>query len=154
MAFARANNPKRNVLQGKMLELTEDHETRQVIFEKKMLPADFGGNNLVLQVEQDIACPCCLKNTSLVGFFLHTRLCYLYCYNYNKLEQFKRLTGAKKKNMKTYNKSEKVVEKAKVKYLANKKTNPFGEAPLRIPDTSVSSILSYTLLYYNYNFIS
>jgi hypothetical protein len=43
--------------------------------------------------------------------------------------------------MKIYNKSEKFVEKAKVKYLANKKTNPFGEAPLRIPDTSVSSIL-------------
>jgi hypothetical protein len=51
--------------------------------------------------------------------------------------------------MKTYNKSEKVVEKAKVKYLANKKTNPFGEAPFWITDTSVSSILCYTLLYYN-----
>jgi hypothetical protein len=58
--------------------------------------------------------------------------------------------------MKTYNKSEKVVEKANVKYLANKKmkTNPFGEAPLWTPYTSVSSILCYTLLYYNYNFIS
>jgi hypothetical protein len=43
--------------------------------------------------------------------------------------------------MKTYNKSEKVVERAKVKYLANKKTNPFGQAPLRITDTSVSSML-------------
>jgi hypothetical protein len=137
-----------------MLELTDDHETRQVFVEKKMLPADFVGNNLVLQVEQDIVCPCCLKKTSLVGFYSHTRLCYLYCYKYNKLEQFKRFTGTKKKYMKTYNKSEKVVEKAKVKYLANKKTNPFGEAPLWIPDTSVSSMLCYTLLYYNYNFMS
>jgi hypothetical protein len=31
--------------------------------------------------------------------------------------------------MKTYNKSEKVFEKVKVKNLANKKTNHFGEAP-------------------------
>jgi hypothetical protein len=36
--------------------------------------------------------------------------------------------------------------------LANKKTNPFGEAPLRIPDISVSSILCFTLL--SYKFIS
>jgi hypothetical protein len=43
--------------------------------------------------------------------------------------------------MKTYNKYGKVVEKVKVKYLANKKTNSFGEAPLQIPDISVSSIL-------------
>jgi hypothetical protein len=128
-----------------MLELTYDHETRQVFDEKKMLLADFVGNNLVLRVEQDISCPCCLKN--------HTRLCYLYCYKYDKLEQFKRFSGAKNKYMKTYNKSEEVVEKAKVKYLANKKTNPFGESPLRSPNTSVSSILCYTLLYYNYNFI-
>jgi hypothetical protein len=44
--------------------------------------------------------------------------------------------------MKTYNKSEKVVQKANVKYLANKKTktNPFDESPLWIPATSVSSI--------------
>jgi hypothetical protein len=149
MAFARANNPKRNVLQGQILELTDDHETRQVFVEKKMVPADFVGNNLVLQVDQYIACPCCLKKTSLVGFYLHSRICYLYCYKYDKLEQFKRFTCAKKKYMKTYNKSEKVVDKTKVNYLANKKTNPFGEAPLRIPDTSVSYILCYTLLYYN-----
>jgi hypothetical protein len=31
--------------------------------------------------------------------------------------------------MKTYNKYEKVVEKAKVKYLVNKKTTPISEAP-------------------------
>jgi hypothetical protein len=30
MAFARAKNPKRNVLEGQILELTDDHETRQV----------------------------------------------------------------------------------------------------------------------------
>jgi hypothetical protein len=52
--------------------------------------------------------------------------------------------------MKTYNKSEKIAEKAKVKYLANKKTNPFGEAPLRIPDISVSFILCSTLLCDNF----
>jgi hypothetical protein len=52
--------------------------------------------------------------------------------------------------MKTYNKLEKVVEKAKVKYLANNKTNPFFEAPFRIPDISVSSILCSTLLCYNF----
>jgi hypothetical protein len=51
--------------------------------------------------------------------------------------------------MKTYNKSEKVVDKANVNYLDNKNTNPFGEAPVRIPDISVSSILCSTLLYYN-----
>jgi hypothetical protein len=39
MVFTRANNPKQNVLQGKMLELTDDHETRQVFVENKMLPA-------------------------------------------------------------------------------------------------------------------
>jgi hypothetical protein len=128
IAFARAKNPKRNVLHGQMLELTDDNETRQVFVEKKMVPADFVGNNLVLQVDQYIACPCCLKKTSLVGFYSHSCLCYMYYYNYDKLEQFKIFTGAKKKHMKTYNKSEKVVEKAKVKYLANKKTNPFGEA--------------------------
>jgi hypothetical protein len=66
MAFARAKDPKRNVLQGKMLELTGDHETGQVFIENKMLPANFVGNNLVLQVEQDIACPCCLKKTRLL----------------------------------------------------------------------------------------
>jgi hypothetical protein len=137
-----------------MLELTDDHETRQVFVKKQMLPADFVGHNLVLQVDQDIACPCSLKKTSRVGFYLHTPLCYLYCYKYDKLEQFKRFTGAKKKYMKTYNKSEKVIYKFNVKYLASKKTNPFCESPLRIPDTSVSSILCYTLLYYNYNFIS
>jgi hypothetical protein len=115
MVFARAKDPKRNVLQGKMLELTDDHETRQVFVENKILPANFVGNNFVLQVEQDIACPCCLKKTSLAGFYSHTRLCYLYSYKYDKLEQSKRFTGAKKKYMNTYNKSEKVVEKAKVK---------------------------------------
>jgi hypothetical protein len=56
MVFARANNPRRNVLEGKMLELTDDHETRQVFVQKKMLPADFVGNNVVLQVHHDIAC--------------------------------------------------------------------------------------------------
>jgi hypothetical protein len=84
MVFARAKNPKRNVLQGKMLEFTDNHETRQVFIEKKMVPADGVGNNLVLQVDQDIACPCCLKKMSLVGFYLHSRLCYLYCYKYEK----------------------------------------------------------------------
>jgi hypothetical protein len=59
---------------------------------------------------------------------------------------------APKEYMKTSNKSEKVVEKATVKYLANKKTNPFGEAPLWIPDIGVSSILCSTLL--SYDFIS
>jgi hypothetical protein len=77
MAFARARNPKRSFLQGKMLELTDDHETRQVFVEKKMVPADFVGNNLVLQVDQDISCPCCSKKTSLVGFYSYSRLCYL-----------------------------------------------------------------------------
>jgi hypothetical protein len=48
--------------------------------------------------------------------------------------------------MKTYNKFEKVFERAKVNYLDNKKTNPFGEALLRIPEIS---ILCSTLLYYN-----
>jgi hypothetical protein len=67
MAFARAKDPKRNVLQGQMLELTDDHDTRQVFVENKMLPANFVGNNLVLQVEQDIACPCCLKRCLLLG---------------------------------------------------------------------------------------
>jgi hypothetical protein len=152
MAFARAKNPKRNVLQGKMLEFTEDHETRQVFVKKKMVPANFVGNNLVLQVDQDIDCPCCLKKTSVEGLYSHSRLCYLYCYKYDKLEQFKRFTGAKDKYMKTYNKFEKDVEKAEVKYLDNKNTNPFGEAPLRIPDTSVRSILCYTVLYYNFLF--
>jgi hypothetical protein len=146
--------PREMSCKGQMLELNDDHETRQVFIEKKMLPDNFVGNNLVLQVEQDIACRCCLKKTSLVGFYSHTRLCYLYCFKYGKLEQFKGFTGSKKKYMNTYNKSEKVVEKANVKYLANKKTYPFGEAPLWIPDTSVSSILCYTLLYYNCNFIS
>jgi hypothetical protein len=129
MVFSRAKNPKQNVLQGQMLELTDHHETRQVFVKKKMVPADFLGTNLVLQVDQDSACPCCLKKTYLVGFYSHSHRCYLYCYKYDKLEQFKRFTGAKKKYMKTYNKSEKVVEKANVKYLAKKKTNPFGEAP-------------------------
>jgi hypothetical protein len=45
-------------------------------------------------------------------------------------------------------------QKEKVKYLAKKKTNPFREDPLWIPDISVSSILCSTLLYYNYNSIS
>jgi hypothetical protein len=55
MTFARAKDPNRNVLQWQMLELTNDHETRQVFAKKKMLPAEFVGINLVLQVEQDIA---------------------------------------------------------------------------------------------------
>jgi hypothetical protein len=147
MVFARAKNPKRNVFQGQMLELTDNHETRQVFVQKKMVPADFVGNNFVLQVDQDITCPFCLNNMSLVGFYSHSRRCYLYCNKYDKLEQLKRFTGAKKKYTKTYNKSEKVVEEVKVKYLAYKKTNPFGESPLRIPDISVSSILCNTLLY-------
>jgi hypothetical protein len=79
MVFARAKNPKRNVLRGQMLELTDDHETRQVFVEKEMVPANFVGNNLVLQVDQDIDCPYCLKKTSLVGFYSHSFLCYLYC---------------------------------------------------------------------------
>jgi hypothetical protein len=96
MAFARTKNPKQNVLEGLMLELTDDRKTRQVFVEKKMVPADFVGNNLVLQIDQDIACPCCLKKTSLVGFYSHSRMCYLYCYKFDKIEQFKRFTGAKK----------------------------------------------------------
>jgi hypothetical protein len=59
MAFARAKNPKQNVLQGKMLELTDDHETRQVFVEKKMVPANFVGNNLFFK----------LINTFLARFF-------------------------------------------------------------------------------------
>jgi hypothetical protein len=58
MVFARAKNPKQNFLEGIMLELTDDHVTRQVFVEKKMLPADFVRNNVVLKVDQDIACPC------------------------------------------------------------------------------------------------
>jgi hypothetical protein len=96
MALASTKNPKQNVLEGQMLELTDDHETRQVFVKKKMVSADFVGTNLVLQVDQYIACPCCLKKTSLVGFYWHSHLCYLYCYKFDKLQQFKRFTGAKK----------------------------------------------------------
>jgi hypothetical protein len=131
MVFARAKNLKINVLEGQMLELTDDHDTRQVFIKKKMVPADFVGNNSVLQVDQYIACLCCLKKTSLVGLYSHSRLSYLLCYKFDKLQQFKRFTGGKKIYMKTYNKSDKVVEKAKVKYLANKKTNRFGEPHFR-----------------------
>jgi hypothetical protein len=92
-----------------MLELTDDHETRQVFVEKKILPADFVGNNLVLQVDQDIACPCCLNKTYLVGFYSHSPLYHLYCYKCYKLEHFKRFTGAKKKYMRIYNKYDNVV---------------------------------------------
>jgi hypothetical protein len=77
MVFARAKNPKRNILQRQMLELTDDHETRQVFVKKKMVPADFVSNNLVLQVDKDISCPCCLNKKSLVEFYLYSRLCYL-----------------------------------------------------------------------------
>jgi hypothetical protein len=35
MSFARAKDPKQNVLQGQRLELTDDHEIRQVFVEKK-----------------------------------------------------------------------------------------------------------------------
>jgi hypothetical protein len=118
MAFTRAKNPKRNVVEGQMLELTDDHDTRQVFLEKKTILADFVRNNVVIQVDQDIACLCCLKKTSLVGFYSHSRLCYLYCYKIDKLQQFKNFIG-QKKYMKTYNKSKKVVEKAKVKYLVS-----------------------------------
>jgi hypothetical protein len=58
MAFARAKNPEQNVLEGQLLELTDDHETRQVFIKKKMVPANFVGTNLVLQVDHDIACLC------------------------------------------------------------------------------------------------
>jgi hypothetical protein len=75
MVFARAKNPKQNVLEGKMLELADDHETRQVFVEKKMLPADFVGNNVVLQVYQDIDCRCCLKKyVSCWVLFAYTSL--------------------------------------------------------------------------------
>jgi hypothetical protein len=91
MAFAMAKNPTPNVLQGKILELTDNHETRQVFVEKKMVPADFLGTNLVLQVDQDISCSCCLKKTSLVGFYSHSRLCYLYCYKYKKIRTVQKI---------------------------------------------------------------
>jgi ferredoxin-thioredoxin reductase catalytic subunit len=78
-----------------MLELTDDHETSQVFVEKKMIPADFVGNNLVIQIDQDITCPCCLKKTSLYGFNLHTCVCYLYCYKFDKLQQYQDVTCQK-----------------------------------------------------------
>jgi hypothetical protein len=73
-------------------------------------------------------------------------MCYLYCYKFNKVRQYQKFTGQHKTFMKTYNKSEEVAEK--VKCLANNKTTPFGDTPLWIPDSSVSSILCFILLSY------
>jgi hypothetical protein len=97
MAFTSVKDPKRpNVLEGKMFELNDDHETRQVFVEKKIIPADVVGNSLVIPIDQDIACPYCFKNTSLYGFNIHTCSRYLYCYKFDRLQQYEKFTIQKK----------------------------------------------------------
>jgi hypothetical protein len=102
MALARANYPNQpNILDGQMLEVTYDHGTMHICVANKSIPAHFVDNSLFFSIDQDLACPCCFKKTSLFGLNVHTHSFYLYCLKTDHLQQYGNYTGKNKAYMRT-----------------------------------------------------
>jgi hypothetical protein len=81
-AFVRDKETSQpNIVAGMMLEVNDDRETKQLVVAYKTIQVKFLDKMMVVPVDQELACPCCYKKTTICGLLhthTHTNACSMY----------------------------------------------------------------------------